>query len=239
MREPQDDEQRKRQELRAGEDVDRPGGAAHPDHVHDCHGAGEGRHHDRARSAARDLGPELGEVEHEKVQVRGGTQEARPHEQPADLESDQRAEGDARIKINAAMFAEPARDLREAERDEPDATCGSERRQRAQAARRGGEDGGQAEDAAADHPVDDGRREIETADRADETGIAQPLPGSSKPSARPDSHIYQDTSAFRAAAKLLHRGFDPALNLGVELARLAPGGLDRPDRSRRGSGPVS
>ena len=96
---------------------------AYPDHVHDCNGAGEGRHHDRARSAARDLGPELGEVEHEKVEVRGGTQEARPHEQPADLESDQRAEGDARIQIDAAMFAEPARDLREAERDEPDATA--------------------------------------------------------------------------------------------------------------------
>ena len=115
MRESQDDEQGKRQELRAGEDVDRPGGASYPDHVHDCNGAGEGCHHDRARSAARDLGPELGEVEHEEVEVRGGTQEARPHEQPADLESDQRAVGRARIEIDAAMFAESARDLREAE----------------------------------------------------------------------------------------------------------------------------
>ena len=88
--------------------------------------------------------------------------------EPADLKSDDRAECLARVEIGAARLVEAAAHLREAQKDDEDTRAGDEHRQRTPRAGERGDRRRHAEDAAADHAVDDGRRQAPAAHGANQ-----------------------------------------------------------------------
>ncbi len=164
------DEEAQRDQLGDGEEVAHVRRVANPGQIDRGKSRDDEADDAGAPGPAGRAGPEEAEVVHQEVTVRRERGEPSHPDQPADLETDDGAEGLAGVEIGPAGFTEPAPDLGEAQDDEGDDERANDKGDEAERADAPIHLARQPEDARPDDGVDGQRDKVPPADRPDETG---------------------------------------------------------------------
>jgi hypothetical protein len=166
-----DDEKREQAQLGDGEKITEPVAAGDSAIIYSGKKANENNKNAGACNGFRDGREEFGQIDDEEVGDGGGGGDARQPGEPAVLNGEKAAEGNASIEIGAAGILELRRDFRHARGDDGDDRESHEKAEGAPCAEASGDQRGKTKNAGADHGVDHERGEAPAADGANEAGL--------------------------------------------------------------------